>query len=73
MANSYNAQLGQPGGGIVYGNSRSITIITDTLQSAFSIARTRCLVNEQVLSVAVNDIDVVIDYSAVSNPASQQI
>lgn len=42
---------------------RAITIITDTLQSAMSIAKARCAWNETVTMVCQLEDDVIIDYS----------
>lgn len=67
MANSYNAQVGVPGNNSPFGSTRSLAIITDTLQSAMAIARTKCTGQEQVLSVTINDYDVIIDFTVVKS------
>lgn len=53
------------------GNDRQITIITGTLQDAFSIAKTKCAGGEHVTSVYLNAEDVVVDYSQIQQ--GQQI
>jgi hypothetical protein len=42
---------------------RAVIIITDTIQSAMSIAKARCAWNETVTMVCQLEDDVIIDYS----------
>lgn len=73
--NSYIANISPKkvaGSGIGHmGNDRQITIITGSLQDAFSIAKTKCAGGEYVTGVYVNAEDVVIDYSQIQQ--GQQI
>lgn len=71
--NSYSVNISPKtvqGSGIGHmGSDRTITIVTDTLQSAISIAKTKCNSNEHVTSVYLNAEDVVIDYSQIKGQA----
>ena len=67
MANVYNVSIEQKGN---FGNSRTISILTDTLQNAMAIGKSKCASNEEVTAVFLSQSDVVIDHQAVG---AQQI
>jgi len=48
-------------------NTREITIVTDTFQNAFAIARTQCNNNEEVTYVYLMRRDPYIDANAVGD------
>jgi len=48
-------------------SSRYIHIVTDSLQSAYAIARTKCASDEEVVSVSLNSAeDVYVDKSVLT-------
>ena len=47
------------------GNDRQITIVTDSLQDAMSIARGRITDKEEIAGVWTTSTDVIVDYSQV--------
>lgn len=54
------------GAGIGYiGSSRSITIVTGSLQEAMSIARGKITDKEEIVGVYTTASDVIVDYSNV--------
>lgn len=73
--NVYSVQI-EPkslaGSGIGHmGSTRTITIVTGTLQDAMSIAKTKCGSAEQVTSIYQTAVDAIIDYSQIQQ--GQQI
>ena len=72
MVNSYSVYLdpiaSQNTLGHQIGHGRHITIITDTLQSAMSIARANCKSGEEVTSVLLSERDVIVDYTVCKGP-----
>jgi hypothetical protein len=61
MANVYRVYVHAHGPG----SGRSLTIVTDTLQNAVSIAKSKCVSNEEVTSVDQEACDVIIDHAAI--------
>jgi hypothetical protein len=65
--NVYNVTIeskANVGAGLGYGGGgRSITIVTDTLQSAMSIARTKLKNDEEIAGIYTSAADVLVDYS----------
>ena len=72
MANAYSIYI-EPAGSSntsigLHGSSRHIVIVTDTLQSAHSIARAHCKPGEEISSVSLTDRDVIVDYTVCKGP-----
>lgn len=51
------------------GSYRELIIITDTIQSALSIAKSKVTYNETVIRVDSSDTDLYIDYSVCKGKA----
>ena len=69
MANVYNVSI-EPIGKGPFGNKRNVYILTDTIQNAMAIGKTKCMSNEEVVGVYLDSQDVVIDHQAIG---TQQI
>lgn len=68
--NMYSASIRDiPVNSSVYGagpsNNRCINILTNSMQSAMSIARAKCTSKEEVVSIYLQSEDVIIDYTQI--------
>ena len=68
MANVYNVSIEQNNS--PFGNKRNVYILTDTIQNAMAIGKSKCASNEEVVGVYLDSQDVVIDHQAIG---TQQI
>lgn len=72
MSNLYLVGIRSPAisggasGSVFTGNGpdRYVHIVTDTIMNAMAIARTRCRAGESVLSIQLQDEDIVVDLVA---------
>jgi hypothetical protein len=64
MANAYHVYISNSSVGC---NGRYLTIITDSLQNALSIAKSKCTNHEEVTSVSLEECDLIIDHAAVGS------
>lgn len=54
-----------------YGSERLVVIVTDTLQDAMSIARSRIANTEEIAGIYTSHTDVIVDYSKTAQQAGQ--
>lgn len=49
-----------------YGNGRTLSIVTSSLQEAMSIARGKISGNEEIAGIYTSATDVIVDYSQIT-------
>jgi hypothetical protein len=63
MANVYRVFMRAP----THGNGRYLCIVTDGIQSALSIAKSKCATDEVITSIDLEADDVIVDLVAVGS------
>lgn len=70
MANVYNVSIEPIKNRMPFGNKRNVYVLTDTLQNAMAIGKTKCANGEEVTGIYLDSEDVIIDHQAIG---TQQI